>query len=84
MLCTVYQYIEFFTFLVGNIDNLPILMAVTAPFDRSLSSEGSCKRCRSPRSVTSAMRTDLPPSMMCCLPSICAFREILLPVSYSC
>lgn len=30
------------------------------------------------------MRTDLPPSMMCCLPSICAFLEILLPVSYDC
>lgn len=33
--------------------------------------------------ITPAMTTDLPPSMMFCLPSIFARREILLPVSFS-
>ena len=30
------------------------------------------------------MTTDLPPSMMFCLPSMFDRREILLPVSYAC
>ena len=58
----------------------PILIAVvTVSFSPSAGLSG--RRKRSPLRHTPAMTTDLPPSMMFCLPSITARREILLPVS---
>lgn len=62
--------------------NLPMLTAVVLGFSFSPSATRSGFRHRSPRRWTPAMMTVLPPSMMFCLPSMKARREILLPVSY--
>jgi hypothetical protein len=67
---------------IGNHRYLPIVMAVTGALSGSPSAGRSGLRWRSPRKLTPAITTDLPPSMMFCLPSIWARLEILLPVSY--
>jgi hypothetical protein len=62
----------------------PMVMAVVAVLSLTStppSPERSGFRCKSPRMMTPAMITVRPPSMMLGLPSICALREILLPVS---
>lgn len=58
----------------------PTLIAV-CEVSFSPSAVFSVLRDRSPRRQTPAMITDLPPSMIFCLPSICDLREILFPVS---
>ena len=62
--------------------DLPMLMAVFGALSFSPSAAGSGLRHKSPRRHTPAMTTVLPPSIMFCLPSMLARREILLPVSY--
>jgi hypothetical protein len=56
-------------------------MAVTGALSGSPSAGRSGLRCKSPRKLTPAITTDLPPSIMFCLPSIWARLEILFPVS---
>lgn len=58
----------------------PIVMAVVA-FSSSPFGSRSGFFDKSPRMIAPAMMTVFPPSMILAFPSICARREILLPVS---